>query len=73
MLGGVQRRSGEPAGLVRLRQGVHEDLETILALDRPAGGQKVLHQLEHADDVPPLRSALMLGREVLRQQQNNRR
>ena len=71
LFGGVQRRPGKPTGLVRLRQGIHKDLESILALDSFAGSQEVLHQLEHADDVPPLRCALMLGRKIFCQKQND--
>ena len=46
-------------------------METVLALGL-AGAQEVLHQLEHADDVPLLCIPRVFGRQVLRQQENDR-
>ena len=59
--------AGEPLGLVLLRQAVHEELELIL-VGQNAGGQQLLHQLEHGYDVPPLsqHSVDLPGRQVLR-------
>ena len=71
LVGGVQRRAGEPAGFVGFGQSIHEVLETVFALGL-AGAQKVLHQLEHADDMPLLRISCALGRQVLRQQEDDR-
>ena len=53
LLGGGEGGAGEPLGLVFLRQAVHEELELIL-VGQNAGGQQLLHQLEHGYDVPPL-------------------
>ena len=72
LVGGVQRRPREPAGLVGLRQRVHQDLEPVFALGHFAGGQEVLHQLEDADDVPGFCIPRVLGRQILCQQKHNR-
>ena len=61
---------GEPPSLVRVGQRVHHDLKAVLALGGLAGRQQILHQLEHADDVPPLLGSLLRGRQILRQQEN---
>ena len=55
-----------------LRQAVHEELELVLAR-QDAGGQELLHQLEHGHDVPPLPQLPVdpFGRQVLRQQQGH--
>ena len=72
MLGGGEGGAGEPLGLVFLRQAIHEKLELILPW-QDAGGQELLHQLEHGHDVPPLPQLPVdpLGRQVLRQQQGH--
>ena len=68
----VEGCAGKPPGLVSIRQRVHQDLKAILAFGF-AGGQQILHQLEYADDVPPLLGSLLRGRQILRQQENDRR
>ena len=67
LFGGGEGGAGEPLGLVFLRQAVHEELELIL-VGQNAGGQQLLHQLEHGYDVPPLsqHSVDLPGRQVLR-------
>ena len=67
----VQSRSSKPPGLMGVRQFVHQNLETVFSLCGSAGRQEVLHQLKHADDVPPLCPCILVRGQILRQQQDH--
>ena len=53
------------------RQLAHQKLEVALALDA-TGFQKILHQLEHGDDVSALLGMVFVGRQELSQHQDDR-
>ncbi|CAN3993492.1 Crp/Fnr family transcriptional regulator, partial [Dysosmobacter welbionis] len=65
-----QGRAGKPPCLMGVRQFIHENMKACFPLGL-AGGQQILHQFEHADDVPPLLRGLVCGRQVLCQQKDN--
>ena len=71
LLGAVEGGSGEPPRLVVRRQLAHQKLEVALALDA-TGFQKILHQLEHGDDVSALLGMVFVGRQELSQHQDDR-
>ena len=53
-----------------VRQFIHENMKACFPLSL-AGGQQILHQFEHADDVPSFPRVLFCWRQVLRQQKDD--
>ena len=70
LFGGVQRCTGKPPCLMRVRQPVHQKREPVFAANA-GGSQQFLHQLEYGHDMPALCRALAVRRQELRQQKHH--
>ncbi len=69
LLGGIQRCTGKPPGLVCIRQSVHQKRKPIFAAN--AGrGQQLLYQLEYGHDVLAFCGAFAVRRQEFRQQEH---